>query len=171
MPNAPKTNWPIVTGLLLLGALPALPAGFIVSLLAQGEPHDFLRPIYVERPIPIALHAVAGVVFWLSVPLQFSTRVRQSRPRLHKASGRMAMLAALVLSLSSFWILIFNPPVAGWIHTSVLAATGVGTIFAFGMALRAVKTVSLLNIGLGPFARQPLSIVPPPSPSSRSLSL
>jgi len=139
MPNSPKTNWPIVTGLLLLGALPALPAGFILSLLLQGEPHDFLRPIYGERPFPIALHAIAGVVFWLAAPFQFSTRLRQTKPHLHKASGRAAMLAALVLSLSSFWLLIFNPPVAGWLHTTVLAATGMGTLFAFGMALWAIK--------------------------------
>lgn len=139
MPEPLKTNWTIVTGLLLLGALPALPAGFIVSLLMQGEPHDFVRPIYTEQPFPIALHAVAGVIFWLAVPLQFSTRVRQSNPRLHMVSGRMVMLAALVLSLSSFWLIIFNPPVAGWLHSATLLATGMGTLFAFSMALWAVK--------------------------------
>lgn len=139
MPEPLKTNWIIVTGLLMLGALPALPAGFIVSLLIQGEPHDFVRPIYNERPFPIALHAVAGIVFWLSVPLQFSTRVRQNRPRLHKISGRIALLAALVLSLSSLWLIVFNPPVAGWLHRATLGVTAVGTLFAFAMALWAVK--------------------------------
>ncbi|MBL1434579.1 MAG: DUF2306 domain-containing protein [Rhodobacteraceae bacterium] len=139
MPKSLKTNWRIVVGLLLLGALPALPAGYIVSLLVQGEPHEFVRPIYSARPFPIAIHAVAGVVFWLAVPLQFSTRVRLSRPRFHKGSGRAAMLAALVLGLSSFWLMIFNPPVAGWLHRATLGITGAGTIFAFAKALCAIK--------------------------------
>jgi len=139
MPNPLKTNWIIVTGLLLMGALPALPAGFIVSLLLQGEPHDFVRPIYTARPYPIALHAVAGIAFWLAVPLQFSTRVRQGHPRLHKISGRLALLAALVLSLSSLWLIAFNPPIAGWLHSTTLGVTALGTLFAFAMALWAVK--------------------------------
>ena len=139
MTNSPKSNWLVVTGLLLLGALPALPAGFIVSLLMQGEPHDFVRPIYTERPFPIAIHAVAGVVFWLAVPLQFSARVRQNRPRLHRFLGRSAMLAALTLSLSSLWLLVVNPPVAGWIHRATLGVASVGALMAFALALWAVR--------------------------------
>ncbi len=139
MSKLSKTNWIIVTGLLLLGALLALPAGFIVSLLIQGEPHDSLRPIYNARPFSIGLHAVAGVVFWLAVPLQFSTWMRQNKPRLHKISGRMTLLAALGLSLSSFWMIIFNPFIAGWLHSATLTISGIGTIFAFSMALWAVK--------------------------------
>ncbi len=139
MPKFSKSNWGIVAGLLLLGALPALPAGFIVSLLIQGAPHDFLRPIYLERPFPIMLHALGGFVFWLAAPLQFSARVRQNRPRLHRFLGRSAMLAALVLSLSSLWLLVVNPPVAGWIHRVTLGVASVGTLTAFGMALWAVR--------------------------------
>jgi NADH:ubiquinone oxidoreductase subunit 6 (subunit J) len=139
MSNSVKTNWPIVTALLLMGALPALPAGFIISLLIQGQPHDFVRPVYFERPFPIALHGLAGIIFWLAMPFQFSAKLRMKKPRLHRVMGRMAMISALFLSLSALWILAFNPAVAGWIHRTTMLVTGVGTIFAFSMAMWRVK--------------------------------
>ena len=135
MPKPMKTNWKIVTGLLLMGALPALPAGFIVSLIIAGEPHDFVRPVYFEHPLRIVLHASVGIAFWLLMPLQFSPRIRQRWPLWHRMAGRAAVVAAIILGASSIWLVIVNPPVGGALRNANLVVNGAATMATFGYAL------------------------------------
>lgn len=135
MPKYMKTNWKVVTGLLLMGALPALPAGYLVSLIIAGEPHEFVKPIYLERPIPIELHALAGIAFWLLMPLQFSPRIRQRWPLWHRISGRVAVASAMLLGASAVWLVVMNPPIGGPIRSANLVISGGLTVATFGYAL------------------------------------
>jgi len=135
MPKPMITNWKVVSALLLMGALPALPASFLVSLIIAGEPHEFVRPIYLAHPLPIEIHAFAGIVFWLLMPLQFSPRIRQRWPQWHRLAGRTAVMAAVVLGASSIWLVVMNPPIGGAVRSANLFVNGAGTMFAFGYAL------------------------------------
>ncbi len=135
MPKLLKTNWKTVTGLLLMGALPALPAGFLVSLVIAGEPHEFVKPIYLERPLPIELHALAGITFWLLMPLQFSPRIRQRWPLWHRISGRIAVGSAMLLGASAIWLVAMNPPIGGAIRSANLVISGGLTVSMFGYAI------------------------------------
>ena len=140
MPKIAKTNWKTVAGLLLLGALAALPAGYLVSLVIIGAPHDFVKPAYLQSPLPIELHGVSGILFWLLMPFQFSPRIRQRWPNWHQISGRIAVLSAIVLGASAIWLVAFFPHVGGVFRNANLAVSGAGTIAAFGYALWLVRT-------------------------------
>ncbi len=135
MPKYMNTNWKTVIGLLLIGALPALPAGFLLSLVIAGEPHEFVKPIYLERPIPIELHALAGIAFWLLMPLQFSPRIRQRWPLWHRVSGRLAVGSAILLGASAIWLVGANPPIGGAVRSANLVISGGLTVLMFGYAL------------------------------------
>ena len=135
MSKVMETNWKTVTGLWLLGALLALPAGFLLSLVIAAEPHEFVKPIYLARPVPIGLHALAGIAFWLLMPLQFSPSLRQRWPLWHRISGRIAVASAMLLGASALWLVAMNPPVGGAIRSANLAISGGLTMATFGYAI------------------------------------
>ena len=137
MPKSSPTNWKVVIGLLLLGALLALPAGMLSTLVLSGEPHDLVKPAYTKRPLPFLLHAMPGVVFWLLMPFQFSPRLRAKWPTWHRIGGRLAVLSALILGLSSIWLVAFFPTDGGFLRHANLLITGAGTVVAFGYAISA----------------------------------
>src|SRR6476619_3711036 len=47
------------------------------------------------------LHVVPSLLFVLLVPVQFISRLRQARPRLHRWTGRVLLGCSLVIGLSA----------------------------------------------------------------------
>lgn len=137
-----KSNWPIILLLLLMGAVPALPGAFIVGLVLQGPPPDgvesIVKPHYFITPVPIILHALAGLFFAALAPFQFAPRIRQRWPKWHRRSGRVVFFAGYMMALSAFWMLLIFPPAGGFLRTSGLVATGAGMVVAFGLSLHAI---------------------------------
>ena len=64
----------------------------------------------------LAIHVVGGVLALLVGPLQFLRRIRERRPALHRASGRMYVAGCLVGAPSGFVLAIGTTagPVAAW---------------------------------------------------------
>ena len=79
-PDATGTRqWPLVLTLYLLLAVPGIPALLIILLLLgqawlPAELLSLLNPVYLQTPAAILLHGGSGVLFFLTVPLQFSLR-------------------------------------------------------------------------------------------------
>jgi hypothetical protein len=102
-------QWPLVVTLYLLLAVPGIPALLIIVLLLwqswlPAELLSLLNPRYLQTPAPILLHAGTGVLFFLTVPLQFSARLRQRTPRWHRNSGRVALGSGLLMAASGVWM-------------------------------------------------------------------
>jgi uncharacterized membrane protein len=51
---------------------------------------------YARHRAPALMHVLPGALFLLLAPLQLSARVRSRRPRLHRWTGRLAVVAGIV---------------------------------------------------------------------------
>ncbi|GAA1505755.1 DUF2306 domain-containing protein [Nocardioides humi] len=86
---------------------------YLTASLAELSVDDHgVASNYVDRPAPfrvaLYLHAsFAGVALLLS-PLQFATRLRRRRPRIHRAVGRMVLAAILVSGLAGLVLSFVN---------------------------------------------------------------
>ncbi|MBQ4812730.1 DUF2306 domain-containing protein [Pseudoalteromonas luteoviolacea] len=121
-----KFNWPVVSGLLLMTAIPGIPAIFIFVLVLLGSDavtgvSDMINGQYFATPAAILTHALAGALFFLTMPWQFSPRIRVRRPRLHKLGGRLAVTSGCVMAISGVWMhLMLTPDELGGRFLSLL---------------------------------------------------
>lgn len=104
-----KFNWPIVIFLLIMTGIPAIPGLFISVIIISGvnatnEFFAMVNPMYFDKPWPILVHAGSGVLFFLSMPFQFSGALRCNRPQLHKKLGYVALISGVILGLSGVWM-------------------------------------------------------------------
>lgn len=132
-------NWKIITLLSLLGALPAIPGLIIVWTVIQGPGAPQIMAIsdhYYANPMPIIIHAIAGAMFCLLVPAQFSLGLRRRLPRFHRYAGRFVIAAGLVMALSALWILAVYPISGGVAKYSIMIITAVGMIAGLLLSLR-----------------------------------
>lgn len=95
----------------VLGALCLIPLGG--SLYRLGEiiltghwSFDF-NPEIVDR-LPLFIHGIAMLTFLLGGAVQFSSRIRASRPSLHRVLGRIAGMGAIIGGLSSIWMTLLH---------------------------------------------------------------
>jgi len=92
---------------------------------------------YNEHPLASYLHLIPAGVFFLLAPLQFLPRIRTRHPAFHRWSGRVLLIAALVFSMSAFYIGLLMP-FGGLLESMVL--TLFGGLFLFS-GLRAFVAI------------------------------
>lgn len=129
------------TGLLLLGCLPILTGSmqlFTINAGLSGAEVAAESQNYVNHPIPIVIHIVAGIVFNLLGPFQLIASLRQRLPRFHRISGRIFIVAGLVSGASALWMNQFFPAFGGVLKYSSNLIFGLGSIIAIGIALHAI---------------------------------
>ena len=113
--NKIPSNWKAVSLLFFLFGLPGIPAFFIVALVLLGpdaiaEASSLINTRYFELPTAILVHGVSGIIFFFSLPTQFSTRLRVTRPKMHSVMGRLAVVSACLMAISGVWMhLVFSP--------------------------------------------------------------
>lgn len=140
-------NWPIVSTLWLLLAIPGIPAMLIVSVLIVAllfgpveSPllMSMLHPSYLSMPWAVLVHGSSSVIFFLMLPWQFSPSIRHKHPKWHRASGRLVLLSAYTMAFSGIWMhLWLTPEELGMRFIGLLAVSG-GMVLAFSMAFYAV---------------------------------
>lgn len=140
-------NWPIVSTLWLLLAIPGIPAILIVSLLITSllfGPVEsallmsFINPLYIASPWAVLVHGSSGAVFFLTMPWQFSPAIRHKHPKWHRASGRLVLLSGCTMAVSGVWMhLVLTPDELGMRFIGLLTLCS-ATILAFSMAFYAV---------------------------------
>lgn len=166
------TNWRVPLLLLLLGSLNILFGALQLDTIQQGPSAastEFASTTYFESPIPIVLHIVAGIVFNLLGPLQFAPVSWQKWPRWHRWSGRLLLVAGLLVGLTGLWMNHFFPAYGGWLKYSGVALSSLGLIGSLGIALQAIRRRDIsrhragmmraIALALGP-ATQRLFILP-----------
>ncbi|MDK1290351.1 DUF2306 domain-containing protein [Pseudoalteromonas umbrosa] len=133
-------NWPVISGLLLIMAVPGIPAIIIIALVLLGQTDvlgmaDVINPQYLAAPAAILTHAMAGVTFFLTMPWQFSPRLRIRYPRWHKLAGRIAVISGCVMALSGIWLhLVLSPNELGGRFIS-LVVMSIAIVGAFSVAV------------------------------------
>ncbi|MCG7548749.1 DUF2306 domain-containing protein [Pseudoalteromonas sp. Of7M-16] len=133
-------NWPVVSGLLLITAIPGIPAIIIVALVLLGAGtvagiSNIINPQYFSTPAAILTHGFSGAVFFLTMPWQFSPRIRLHYPKWHKFAGRIAAVSGCVMALSGIWMhLVLTPDELG-ARFIALVTMSVAIVGAFGIAI------------------------------------
>ncbi|WP_210480776.1 DUF2306 domain-containing protein [Naasia sp. SYSU D00948] len=127
----------MATGLIALGLLPIL-ARRLAALATEGAgaPGDTSLAVL----LPALVHVVFATVFVVLGAFQFSPALRRRRPAWHRVSGRIVVVAGLVVALSGLWINQFAPRTEG--PNELLYAFrvlfGLGMVFSLAWGLRAI---------------------------------
>ncbi|MDP2285445.1 MAG: DUF2306 domain-containing protein, partial [Pseudohongiella sp.] len=92
-------------------------AGFIrMSLSGDLHPQAAAHPFnarYVEMPMLTLAHVIPGFLFMLLGPLQFISSLRKRFPKVHRVSGYVYLLSAVLVALGAAYI-GFVLPIWGW---------------------------------------------------------
>ncbi|MEM7375303.1 MAG: DUF2306 domain-containing protein [Bacteroidota bacterium] len=167
----PTSNWRGPALLLTLGTLNILFGALQLGNIYQGDAAnaDLSNDYYHETPIPIVLHIVAGIVLNLLGPFQFATGFRARRPGFHRWSGRLLVLAGVLVGITGLWMNEIFPPYGGLLKYSGIVAHSVGILIALFLAMRFILNRQIAKhrvwmmravaIGLGP-ATQRLFVLP-----------
>ena len=109
MANMKKSEWLIVTGLLLLSFVPSVGGLLRLVELGAGSGIDFLpaNPRVQNAPLPVILHLFSSIPYCVIGAFQFLQSIRQNHLRWHKVSGRLLVLLGIVSALSGLWMTHF----------------------------------------------------------------
>jgi uncharacterized membrane protein len=100
-----KSEWFILTGLLLLSFIPSLGIFRLVEL-GLGIDLEFLpeNPRAHSAPIPIYFHVVSSILFCILGAFQFLSSIRKNHPKWHRLAGRLIVFSGVVSALSGLWM-------------------------------------------------------------------
>lgn len=119
--------------------------GLFLATLATLLTHE----TYVLRPgdpllahlAPMRLwlipHIAGGTLAFLIAPLQFSSTIRRRNPALHRWLGRTYMVACIVSSILSVWIVLRFELKANWAVMGAMGGLWLLTTIAAWLAIRA----------------------------------
>jgi uncharacterized membrane protein len=110
--QAGSAKW-LITGLLLLSAIPMVAGASRLSALTTGAQVTPANARFFDSPLPVVVHIVCASLYALLGAFQFSTPFRRSRPRWHHMAGRLLVPAGLLVGLSALWMTLFYPRPAG----------------------------------------------------------
>ncbi len=138
--NKSPFNWPIVGFLLVMTGIPGVPAIFLLALVILGPSGDgtissLINALYFETPAAILVHGSSGVLFFLTMPFQFSPALRNKNANWHKIGGRIALLSGYVMAVSGIWMHHVLSPDSFGIRYVSLVIMSVGMCAAFSFAL------------------------------------
>jgi uncharacterized membrane protein len=144
MPSLRALARPIPLALLLglATAIPVITAGVLSVQVPLGAvPADSLR--LMVAPAALFLHALAGFSFGLAGPLQFTRALRGRFDRLHRAAGRVFVVAGVVLGLSGLVLLARVESVATAILDTTRGLAGAALLLALALGMFAIRSRDL----------------------------
>ena len=167
-----SNTWRVPALLLALGSINVLFGALQLDTIQQGPPavpDEFTALHYLATPIPIVLHIVAGIIFNLLCPFQFVPAFRQRWPGWHRWSGRLLIIAGVLVGLTGLWMNHLFPQYGGVLKYPGIVVNSVGILISLGIALRVILAGDIqrhriwmmraVAFGLGP-ATQRLFILP-----------
>lgn len=143
-PATTVKHWPLVATLFVLLAVPGIPALLMILLilfhpLLPTELIQLVNPAYLQTPLPILLHGSSGVVFFLTIPLQFSPGLRQRFPLWHRQSGRIGVVSAVLMAASGIWMHHYLTPADLGMRYAGLWLLSLAIIGCFSMAFYQIR--------------------------------
>jgi uncharacterized membrane protein len=130
------SSWRVPTALVALSIIPVIAGSLRLVEIAGGPVVLPTNPRVNASPAPVMVHIVAVTIFALLGSFQFSTRLRRRRPHWHRRSGRLLVIAGLVVAGSGLWMTLFYADAPGgyllWaVRLLVGSAMAVSIILAF----------------------------------------
>ncbi|SDY36877.1 Uncharacterized membrane protein [Amycolatopsis xylanica] len=108
-----KSDWRILTGLLLLCAFPIVAGSTRVAELSSSAPVTPENARFFAVPLPVIVHIVAASLYCVVGAFQFAPGLRRRRLGLHRVSGRALVPLGLAAALSGLWMTFFYPSPPG----------------------------------------------------------
>jgi len=141
---------------------------YIVTLILLGpdaiaDAPGLINARYFELPAEILVHGISGIVFFFSLPTQFSTRLRVTRPNIHRVMGRLAVVSVCVMAMSGVWMhLVFSPTDLGARFISlVIVAIAICVSFSIGITFAMKKNIAAHKIWMTRAVAVTLAVVTP----------
>jgi len=133
-------NWPVVGTLLFLTGIAGIPAIFLVLLVVMGPSaidgvSSMINTLHFETPAAILVHGVSGILFFLTMPFQFSPRLRTNNLNRHKIAGRIALISSYIMAISGVWMHNVLSPDSQGTRYVVLIITSMAICLTFSIAL------------------------------------
>ena len=127
---------PLALALAVATAIPILAAAVgAVQIPLGAVPPDSQR--LLVAPVSFFLHALAGVLFGVTGPMQFVRSLRHRFGRLHRATGLVFVAAGMLLGASGLSLLAQVPAVATPPLEVMRALTGAALVGALALGLTA----------------------------------
>lgn len=139
-------NWPVVGMLLFLTGIPGIPAMFLIAMVlfvvvssggdATQSIQSIVDPLHLGTPAAIVVHGGAGILFFLTMPFQFSPRLRKKHLKWHRAAGLVAVVSAFIMAISGVWMHhVLSPGEFGMRYISlVIMSIAICAAFALGLS-------------------------------------
>jgi hypothetical protein len=106
------------------------------QILTYQLPPDAIK--FNAVPWTLFLHSLGGMTFGLLGPIQFSGAVKKRFGKFHRVSGRIFVVAGVMLGLSAIRLLVEFPNASTWVLVTARAVAGLGMITALTLALLAI---------------------------------
>ena len=128
--------------------IPAIPAIFIVANLIMGAPangsdHAFVNMSYFTIPMPVIVHGVAGIFFFLFMPFQFSSVLRKKYTRYHRLAGAIVITSGITIACSAPWMHHAFSSEASLARYVGLLSMSVCIVISFSIALKAITQANI----------------------------
>ena len=133
-------NWPVVATLLFLTGIASIPAMFSLIIIAlgpsvAGEYSSFINSIHIAAPSAIFVHGGAGIIFFFTMPFQFSPRLRSNNLSRHKLAGQVAVISGCIMAISGIWMHNVLSPDSQGVRYGILIMTSLAICISFIIAI------------------------------------
>ena len=144
MPKAktrkPRSFW-LVSGLILLSAIPLIGGGVRLNQLASGAEITPENARFFASPLPVVLHIVSVSFYAILGAFQFVPDLRQRRNRWHRSAGWFLIPCGLIAALSGLWMTLFYP----WPKGDGVIVYAERLLFGSGMLLSLLLGVAAIR--------------------------
>ncbi|HWA18392.1 MAG TPA: DUF2306 domain-containing protein [Devosia sp.] len=91
-------------------------------------------------PVPLIVHIVGALLYAVLGAFQFSAAVRRRWPSWHRASGRVALLGALLVAFSALWLtaLYATPSLGGLLLAGFRVVVASGMLISIALGVSAI---------------------------------
>lgn len=130
----------VAHGLVAPSVVPLLGGALRIAGIAEGDAAP-MDSRFVQDPLPVLLHIVAGNLFGVLGAFQFESGLRRTWPRWHRHAGRVLVLSGLLTAATGVWMTLRYPipvPLQGGLLFWVRLAVGSGMALALVLAVRVV---------------------------------
>ena len=132
--------WRVPTALIALSVIPVIAGSLRLVEIAGGPVVLPTNPRVNASPAPVVVHIISVTIFAILGAFQFSARLRRHRPNWHRRSGRLLVVAGLVVAGSGLWMTLFyaNAP-GGYLLWVVRLLVGSAMAASIVLAFTAIR--------------------------------
>lgn len=106
------------------------------QVLTDQLPPDAIK--FTAVPWTLFLHSLGGMLFGILGPIQFSRAIKNRFGKFHRITGRIFVVAGMMLGFSALHLLTAFPNDTTWVLVIARAIAGLGLVFTLTLALLAI---------------------------------